>query len=81
MIGQLEGLEDRYGQDLAEGLRDLEQQLGTDVGSDLLADLEGRIGGRNDPAQVRRELSRLQDDLDDVVLAAVDAAFSPAFAR
>lgn len=80
VIGQLEGLEDSYGPDLAEGLRNLEQELGTDVGSDLLADLEGRLGGRNDPGQVRRELSRLQGDLDDVVLAAVDAAFSPAFA-
>ena len=80
LLGQLEGLEDRYGDDLAQGLRDLEAQLGTDAASDLLADLEASLGGRTDPRLVRRELARLQDDLDDVVLAAVDAAFSPAFA-
>jgi hypothetical protein len=80
LLGQLEGLEDRYGDDLAQALRDLEAQLGTDAPSDLLADLEARLGGRTDPRLVRREMSRLQGDLDDVVLAAVDAAFSPAFA-
>ncbi len=80
VIAGLEDLEDRYGADLAQGLRDLEEQLGTDAGSDLLADLEERLGGRSDPRLVRRELTRLEDELDDVVLAAVDAAFSPAFA-
>jgi hypothetical protein len=80
LLGQLEGLEDRYGDDLTQRLRDLEAQLGTDAASDLLADLEARLGGRTDPRQVRSELGRLQGDLDDVVLAAVDAAFSPAFA-
>jgi hypothetical protein len=80
LLGQLEGLEDRYGDDLARGLRDLEAQLGSDAASDLLADLEARLGGRTDPRLVRRQLARLQEDLDDVVLAAVDAAFSPAFA-
>src|SRR5918999_5862813 len=80
LLGQLEGLEDRFGDDLAQGLRDLEAQLGTDAASDLLADLEASLGGRTGPRLVRRELARLQDDLDDVVLAAVDAAFSPAFA-
>jgi MFS family permease len=80
LLGELEGLEDRYGDDLAQGLRDLEEQLGTDAAGDLLADLQATLGGRTDPRLVRRELARLEDDLDDVVLAAVDAAFSPAFA-
>jgi MFS family permease len=80
LLGGLERLEDRYGDDLAQGLRDLEEQLGTDAGSDLLADLRESLEGRSDPAEVRRELRTLQGDLDDVVLVAVDAAFSPAFA-
>jgi MFS family permease len=58
------------------GLRDLEDELGTDLGSDLLREL----GGRTDPATQRGELRRLGDELDDVVLAAVDSAFSPALA-
>ena len=79
LLSELEGLEDTYGDDLAEGLRALEEQLGTDAGSGLLDDLSESVEGRTDPAQVRRELRGLQSDLDDVVLAAVDAAFSPAF--
>ncbi|MGH2805573.1 MAG: hypothetical protein ACRDL4_21440, partial [Thermoleophilaceae bacterium] len=57
-------------------LRELEEQLGTDLGSDVVS----QLGGRTDPAVVRRELRRLAKELDEVVLAAVDAAFSPAFA-
>jgi MFS family permease len=76
LLGGLEQLEDRYGGDLRQGLRDLEDQLGTDLGSDLLA----QLGGRTDPRELRRELARLEDELDDVVLSAVDAAFSPALA-
>jgi MFS family permease len=79
LLDSLEGLEDRFGGDLAEGLRELEEQLGTDAGSELLDDLRERLEGRTGPRQVRRELDGLQDDLDDVVLAAVDAAFTPAF--
>jgi hypothetical protein len=79
LLGPLEELEDRYGGDLAEGLRALEEQLGTDAGSDLLDDLRRRLEGRGGPRQVRRELDGLEEDLDDVVLAAVDAAFRPAF--
>ena len=79
LLSELEGLEDTYGDDLAEGLRALEEQLGTDAGSGLLDDLSESVEGRTDPAQVRRELRGLQGDLDDVVLAAVDSAFSPAF--
>jgi hypothetical protein len=79
LLAGIEGLEDRYGDDLREGLRDLEEQLGTDAGSELLDRIEEELGGRTDPAQLRRELDALERDLDDVVLAAVDAAFSPAF--
>ena len=79
LLSELEGLEDTYGDDLGEALRALEEQFGTDAGSGLLEDLRESVGGRSDPAQVRRELRSLEDDLDDVVLAAVDSAFSPAF--
>jgi Major Facilitator Superfamily len=79
LLAGIEGLEDRYGDDLRQGLRDLEEQLGTDAGSELLDRIEQELGGRTDPAQLRRELNALERDLDDVVLAAVDAAFSPAF--
>src|SRR5918999_6127579 len=76
LLSRLERLEDRYGGDLAKRLRDLEARLGTDLGSDLLR----ALGGRSSPAELRGELDLLADELDDVVLAAVDAAFSPAFA-
>ncbi len=79
LLGRLEGLEDEYGDDLAEGLSELEEQLGTSVGSDLLDRLRERVEGGSERAPVLRELRRLEDDLDDVVLVAVDAAFSPAF--
>src|SRR3954471_18197965 len=49
-------------------------------GSSLLGGLLTRLGGQASPAELRRQLDQLEDDLDDVVLAAVDAAFSPAFA-
>jgi predicted MFS family arabinose efflux permease len=55
---------------------DLEGPLGTDLGSELLE----ALAGRTDPAAQRSELSRLGNELDDVVLAAVDSAFSPALA-
>ena len=45
-------------------------------GSDVLGQL---LGGAS-PEDQRRELDRLEEGLDDVVLAAVDSAFSPAFA-
>jgi MFS family permease len=80
LLGQLEQFEDRYGGDLSEGLRELEDQLGTDAGSDLLERLRQGLEGRSSPAEVQRELGRLASDLDDVVLAAVNAAFAPAFA-
>jgi MFS family permease len=76
VLQQLEQLEDRYGGELGKRLRELEDELGTSLGSDLLDDL----GGRTDPAELRSELSRLEDELDDVVLAAVNSAFSPALA-
>ena len=61
---------------LAKELRDLEQRL---AGSELLDKLGDVLGGGSDPADERAELDRLGDGLDDVVLAGVDAAFTPAF--
>jgi hypothetical protein len=46
----------------------------------VLGDLFDELRGTPDPATLRAELRRLGDELDDVVLAAVDAAFSPALA-
>jgi hypothetical protein len=64
------GREDRdaLGGELAQTLRDLEERLGTD------------IVGSTSPGELRAELTRLEDELDEVVLAAVDSAFAPAFA-
>jgi hypothetical protein len=81
-------------QDLLSRLEQLEGQLGTDTGGilgqleeledryggGLLDELDQRLGGRSSPAELRSEFDQLADELDEVVLAAVDAAFSPAFA-
>ena len=47
---------------------------------ELLDQLDEGLGGGTPPEDLRRVLDELAGDLDDVVLAAVDAAFSPAFA-
>jgi hypothetical protein len=47
---------------------------------DLLDQLGDEFGGGTSPEELRGALDALAADLDDVVLAAVDAAFSPAFA-
>jgi hypothetical protein len=65
---------------LARRLRELEERLGSGAGSSLLDELGDRLGGRSERSDVRSELDRLEQGLDEVVLAAVDAAFSPAFA-
>jgi hypothetical protein len=90
LLSRLDRLEDQLREEGSSDdlLGQIESTLGVDAddliaqleGSELAAALEARFGERNDPRQVRRELTRLEGDLDDVVLAAVDAAFSPAFA-
>ena len=85
------GREDR---DLMSRLERLEEQLDTGAGGllgeleeledryggGLLDDLDERLGARTSAAELRRELDVLSEELDEVVLAAVDSAFSPAFA-
>jgi hypothetical protein len=81
LLGQLEQLEDRYGDTLGDAARGLDDLLGGgDQAEDLLRDLQGEASGDTSPAQIGRAVDDLGDDLDDVVLAAVDAAFAPAFA-
>ena len=55
------------------------RQVGRTDGG-VLDDLLRGASGSPDPATLRAELRRLGGELDDIVLAAVDAAFSPAFA-
>lgn len=80
--------------DLLSRLERLERQLGVDTGGllggleglddrfggGLLDDLNERLGGSTSPRELRDEFDTLADELDEIVLAAVDAAFSPAFA-
>ncbi len=80
LLGRLEELEDRYGDTLGDAARGLDELLGTDRAEGLLDDLQGRVEGDSSAAKVGRELDRLGEGLDDAVLAAVDAAFGPAFA-
>jgi hypothetical protein len=47
--------------------------------SGLLGRLRERLGTRASPEELRGQLDQLEQGLDDIVLAAVDAAFSPAF--
>jgi hypothetical protein len=70
--GELLGRFEELGDTLDDAARGLDRLLGTD--------LQERAAGDSSPQQLGRELDRLGADLDDVVLAAVDAAFSPAFA-
>ena len=56
------------------------EELEDRFGGGLLDELDERLGGRTEPPELRAEYDQLADELDDVVLAAVDAAFSPAFA-
>jgi hypothetical protein len=51
-----------------------------DDDSSLLGRLRQSLGARASPEELRAQLDQLEEGLDDVVLAAVDAAFSPAFA-
>jgi Major Facilitator Superfamily len=82
----------RGDRDLLSRLERLEGELGTGgvlgsleeledrYGGDFLDELDRQLGARSSPAELREELDRLADEIDEVVLAAVDAAFSPAFA-
>ena len=79
LLSRLEQLEGQLGADtggVLGGLEELEDRFG----GGLLDELDERLGSRTSPADLRGELELLADELDEVVLAAVDAAFSPAFA-
>jgi hypothetical protein len=78
--GELLGRLERYGNALDEAARGLDELLGTDGGAQGLLDDLQEGGAETSPQQLGREIDALGADLDEVVLAAVDAAFSPAFA-
>jgi hypothetical protein len=80
LLDRLEQLEDQYGSTLGEAARGLDRLLGTDSAEGLLEQLQEGAAGNSSPEQLGAEIDKLGADLDDVVLAAVDAAFSPAFA-
>jgi Major Facilitator Superfamily len=75
LLSRLEGLEGQLGGGSGGLLGELEE-LEDEYGGGLLDEL----GGGPSEAELRGELDLLADELDDVVLAAVDSAFSPAFA-
>jgi MFS family permease len=79
LLSRLEELEGQLGADTGGLLGGLEE-LDDRYGGGLLDELDERLGSRVSPEDLRGEMDRLADELDDVVLAAVDAAFSPAFA-
>ena len=79
LLSRLEQLEGQLGADTGGLLGELEE-LEDQYGGGLLDELNERLGGATSPEELRGELDELADELDDIVLAAVDAAFSPAFA-
>jgi hypothetical protein len=80
LLARLERLADQYGSALGEAARGLDRLLGTEGRTEgLLQDLEQGAAGNSSPEQLGNEIDKLGADLDDVVLAAVDAAFGPAF--
>jgi MFS family permease len=79
LLSRLERLQGQLGGGSGGVLGELEE-LEDRYGGGLLDDLEEQLGGVPSAAELRAELDLVADELDDVVLAAVDAAFSPAFA-
>jgi MFS family permease len=79
LLSRLEQLEGQLGADTGGLLGELEE-LEEQYGGGLLDELNERLGGSTSPEDLRAELDELADELDEIVLAAVDAAFSPAFA-
>jgi hypothetical protein len=79
LLSRLEELEGQLGGGTGGLLGELEQ-LEEQYGGGLLDELNERLGGSASPEELRSELDALADELDEIVLAAVDAAFSPAFA-
>jgi MFS family permease len=77
LLSRLERLEGELG---TGGLLGSLEELEDRYGGGLLDELDRQLGARSSPAELRAELDRLADEIDEVVLAAVDAAFSPAFA-
>ena len=79
LLSRLEELEGQLGGGTGGLLGELEE-LEEQYGGGLLDELNERLGGSASPEELRSELDALADELDEIVLAAVDAAFSPAFA-
>jgi MFS family permease len=79
LLSRLEQLEGRVGPDTSGILEDLEE-LEDRYADGLLDELDRQLGSRSSPEELRAELDVLAEEIDEVVLAAVDAAFSPAFA-
>jgi MFS family permease len=79
LLSRLEDLEGQLGGGTGGLLGELEE-LEEQYGGGLLDELNERLGGSTSPEELRSELDALADELDEIVLSAVDAAFSPAFA-
>jgi Major Facilitator Superfamily len=79
LLSRLHELEGQLGGGTGGLLGELEQ-LEDQYGGGLLDELNERLGGGTSPDELRSEFDTLEDELDEIVLAAVDSAFSPAFA-